>query len=119
LHPERKARGIRDADRLDGAILGDAFDDDAFARLEDALPVQRIDADGLASQQFCECAAGRETDEGMRSAVGSTNRTKQRALTKSVVRAKPEVAVRGCQGCFDPRQTLRLTLAQCAPCGAR
>ena len=46
LHPERKARGIRDADRLDSAVLGDAFDDDAFARLEDTLPVQRIDADG-------------------------------------------------------------------------
>ena len=35
--------------------------DDAFAGLQDALPVQRIDADGLAAQQLCERAARRET----------------------------------------------------------
>src|SRR6185312_1003471 len=40
LHAERKARRIRDADRLDGAVLRHAFDDNAFAGLLDALAVQ-------------------------------------------------------------------------------
>ena len=31
LHPQRKARGIGNPDRLDGAVFGYAFDDDAFA----------------------------------------------------------------------------------------
>src|ERR1700733_14778095 len=50
LHAERKARGIRDADRLDGAVFRHALDDDALAGLQDALPVQRIDLDGLAAE---------------------------------------------------------------------
>src|SRR6516164_840222 len=52
LHAERKARRIGDADRFDGAVLRDAFDDDALAGLEDTLPIQRIDADHLANEQL-------------------------------------------------------------------
>src|SRR5947209_13906529 len=62
LHAERKARRIGDADRLDRVVLGYAFDDDALARLENALAVQRIDADALGAQQFGEDAAWREPD---------------------------------------------------------
>jgi hypothetical protein len=50
LHPERKARRVGDPDRLDGAILGHALNHDAPARFENALTVQRVDADGLAKQ---------------------------------------------------------------------
>src|SRR3954471_1243447 len=57
LHAERKARCIRDPDRLDGAVLGRTLDDDAFARLENALSVERIDPDGLAPEQRGEGAA--------------------------------------------------------------
>ena len=38
------------------------FDDDPLAGLEDALAVQRIDADGLAAQKRCKGAAGNEID---------------------------------------------------------
>src|SRR5437879_6385599 len=48
LDTERKTRSVRDPDRLDGAVLGDAFDDDALAGFENTLPVQRIHPDGLA-----------------------------------------------------------------------
>src|ERR1041385_3286326 len=62
LDTEREARGVRDPDRLDGAVFGDAFDDDARAGFEDALPVQRIHPDGLAAEQAGKRAAGREVD---------------------------------------------------------
>src|SRR5260370_41057838 len=51
LHAECKARRIRDPDCLDGAVFRDALDHDALAGLEDALPVQRIDADGFTAEQ--------------------------------------------------------------------
>src|SRR5580692_8124278 len=43
LHAERKARRVRDADRLDGTVFCHAFDHDALARLQDALAMQRVD----------------------------------------------------------------------------
>ena len=51
LHAERKARRVRNPDRLDGAVLRHALDHDPLARLEDALAVQRVDADGLAAEE--------------------------------------------------------------------
>src|ERR1043166_6931505 len=57
LHAERKARRIRDADRLDGAVLGGPLDDHALAWLENTLSMQRIDPDGLAAEQRCKSAA--------------------------------------------------------------
>src|SRR5258708_1383131 len=62
LHAEGKARCVRDPDCLDGAVFRDALDHDALARLEDALPVQGIDADGFAAEQLCKGAARRERD---------------------------------------------------------
>ena len=62
LYAERKARRVRDPDRLDGAVFGDALDHDALAGFEDALPVQRIHADGLAAEQLRKGAAGRQVD---------------------------------------------------------
>src|SRR5215469_1416891 len=60
LRAQGKTRRIGDADRLDGAVFRDALDHDALAWLEDALAVQRIDADGLLAQQLREDAARRE-----------------------------------------------------------
>ncbi len=51
LDTERKACGIRDPDRFDGAVFGDALDDDALAGFENALSVQRIHPDGFAAEQ--------------------------------------------------------------------
>src|SRR5256885_10788274 len=60
LHAERKARRVGNPDRFDGAVFRDALDHDALAGLENALAVQRIDADGFATEQFCESAAGNQ-----------------------------------------------------------
>src|SRR5215472_5102322 len=60
LYAERKARRVGDADRLDRIVLGNTLDHDALARLQDALAVQRINPDGVAAEQFCEHAAGRQ-----------------------------------------------------------
>ncbi len=49
--PSAKRGRVGDADRLDRAVLGDALDDDALARLEDALAVQRVHADRIAAEQ--------------------------------------------------------------------
>src|SRR5690348_5206479 len=62
LHAEGKARRIRDADRLDGAVLGHALDHDALARLENALAVQRVDLDLLAAEDGGEGAARHQAD---------------------------------------------------------
>src|SRR5258708_16957093 len=62
LHAERKARCFRNPYRLDGAVFGDPFDHDPPARFEDALAVQRIDADGLAAEDARKGAIGNETD---------------------------------------------------------
>src|SRR3977135_1666136 len=51
LDAEREARSVGDADRLDRAVLCHALDDDPLAGLEDALAVQRIHADRLASEE--------------------------------------------------------------------
>src|SRR5262245_61470935 len=50
LHSQRKARRVGDADRLDGAVLRHALDDNAGARLEDALTMERVDAYHLAAE---------------------------------------------------------------------
>ena len=57
LNAERKAWRVGDADRLDRAVLGDALDHDPRARLENALPMQRVYADGLAAEELREGAA--------------------------------------------------------------
>src|SRR5438876_7263763 len=62
LHAERETRRIGDPDRLDGAVLGDALDDNAPAGFENALPVQRIDLDFIAAENFGEGAARRQRD---------------------------------------------------------
>jgi hypothetical protein len=60
LHAEGEARRLGDADRLDRAVIGHALDHDALARLEDALAVERIDANAFGPQQFGKYAAGGE-----------------------------------------------------------
>ena len=60
LHAERKTRRLGNADRLNGAVIGHALDDDAFAGLEDALAVQRIDANAFGTEQFRKYATGRQ-----------------------------------------------------------
>src|SRR6185312_5853173 len=60
LHAERKGTRLRDPDRLDRSVLGDTFEHDPLARLENALPVQRIDADFLAAEDFGEGTARNE-----------------------------------------------------------
>ena len=62
LHAERKAGRVGDPDRLDGAVLRHALDHDALAGFEDALAVQRIDADGLAAEHPRKGAAGNQAD---------------------------------------------------------
>src|ERR1700735_5068260 len=61
LHAEREAGRLGDAYRLVGAVLGDALDDDALARIEDALAVQRVDTDALDAEQPRERAALRQS----------------------------------------------------------
>src|SRR3954465_5445049 len=58
LHAERKPRCVRNPDRIDGASFPHALDDDTLAGIEDALPVQRVDANGFAAEQFCKGAVG-------------------------------------------------------------
>src|SRR6185437_3788763 len=62
LHPQRKARGVGDADGLDGAILRHSLHDNALAELEDALPMQRVHPDAFAPQDPRKDAAWNETD---------------------------------------------------------
>src|SRR6516162_7251780 len=61
LHAERETRRLGNADRFDGAVIGHALDDDAFAGLEDTLAVQRIDPNGFGSQQLRKDASRRQT----------------------------------------------------------
>src|SRR5262249_19531747 len=60
LHAERKARGLGDPDRLDRAVIRHAFDDDALAGFENALAVQRIDANAFGAEELGEYAAWRQ-----------------------------------------------------------
>src|SRR5258708_19119158 len=62
LHAECKARGVGNPDRLDRAVLGHALDDDARSGFEDALTMQRVDAERLAPKYLRKDAAGNETD---------------------------------------------------------
>ena len=62
LHTECEAGRVRDADRLNGAVLGHPLDHDTFSRLKDALAVQRIDLDLLATEDHCERAARHQAD---------------------------------------------------------
>src|SRR5487761_2249625 len=57
LHAQGKARRIGNADRLDGAVFRHPLDHDALARLENALAVQRVQANGLLAEQRCKDAA--------------------------------------------------------------
>src|SRR5512135_2110187 len=60
LHSEREPLGVGDPDRFDSAVLSDALDDHALARLEDALAVQRVHTDGFLAEHAGEGPAGRE-----------------------------------------------------------
>src|SRR3984885_14614863 len=62
LHTERKRRRLRNSNGLDRAVLRDPLHHDPFAGIEDALTVQRIDADGVAAEQFGKGAASEKTD---------------------------------------------------------
>src|SRR5262245_33109691 len=52
LDAERKRWRVGDPDRLDGAVLRHAFDDDPLAGLEDALAVERVHADRFAAAEL-------------------------------------------------------------------
>src|SRR5262245_58553412 len=62
LDAQREARRVGDADRLDGAVLRHALDDDARTGLENALAVQRVDADGVAAEELRKDPARHELD---------------------------------------------------------
>ena len=62
LHAERKAGRVGDADRLDRAVFRHALDHHASSGLVDALTVQRVDADRLATEQPGEDAVRNEPD---------------------------------------------------------
>src|SRR3982751_2250348 len=62
LYPEREAGGIRDPDRLDGTVFRHSLDHDTAARLENALPVKRIDPDRVTTQDRRECTARSQGD---------------------------------------------------------
>ena len=58
LYAECKTRRIGNPDRLDGAVFGDAFDDDAFAG-QNAWPCSELTRI-VRNQQICEGAAGKQ-----------------------------------------------------------
>src|SRR5580700_2113741 len=62
LYAERKTRRVGDVNGLDGAVLRNAFDDHALARFEDALAVQRVDADRFGAKELGEHAAWRQAN---------------------------------------------------------
>src|SRR5215472_17151136 len=62
LHAQVKPRSAGDADGLDRAILRHALDHDPVARLQNALTMQGVHADGLAAEDARENAARHQPD---------------------------------------------------------
>src|SRR5215831_12370164 len=62
LHAEGKPRSAGDADGLDRAVLRHALDHDPVARLQNALTMQGVHADGLAAEDARENAARHQPD---------------------------------------------------------
>src|ERR1700760_4952882 len=60
LHTERKGRRVRNPNGLDGAVFRYPFHDDPLAGIEDALTMQRIDANGVATEQLGKGTAGEQ-----------------------------------------------------------
>src|SRR5262245_34917544 len=61
LHADSECRRVGDADGLDRAVFGDAFDDDPLAWLENALAVQGVHADRVPSHQLGKQAVRGQT----------------------------------------------------------
>ena len=60
LDADGEAGRVGNADCLDRAVLRHTFDRDALAGIEDSLPVQRVDANAVASEQTGEVALRHE-----------------------------------------------------------
>jgi len=58
LHAERKARRFGDADGLDRFVPRHTLDNNASARLENALAVQGIDPNAFGAKQFANAPPG-------------------------------------------------------------
>src|SRR5690348_15913069 len=71
LDAQGECGGASDAYRFDRAILGHPFDDNTIARHEDGLTVQRVHADGQATEETGEYAVG---DEPYLVAIGEHDR---------------------------------------------
>ena len=62
LHAQRKARRIGNAYGLNRAVLGDSFNDDAVARLQNTLAMQGVHADRVFAKEFCKGAVRNKFD---------------------------------------------------------
>src|ERR1700722_19976533 len=62
LNAECKGRRLGNPDRLDRAVLRKPPPHAPFAGIEDALTVQRVDADRVAAEQLGKSAAGEQPD---------------------------------------------------------
>jgi hypothetical protein len=71
LDTQSECGSASDAYRFDRAILGHPFHDNAIARLKDGLTIQRVHADGQATEEFGEYAVG---DEPYLMAIGEHDR---------------------------------------------
>ena len=71
LDAQSECGSASDAYRFDRAVLSHTFHDNAIARLEDGLTMQRVHADGLATEESGEYAVG---DEPYLMAIGEHDR---------------------------------------------
>src|SRR6516165_6612587 len=71
LDAQSQCRSASDAYGFNRAVLGHTLHDNAIARLEDGLTMQRVHADGLATEESGEYAVG---DEPYLMAIGEHDR---------------------------------------------
>ena len=71
LDAQSECGSASDAYRFDRAVLGHTLHDNAIARLEDGLTMQRVHANGLATEESGEYAVG---DEPYLMAIGEHDR---------------------------------------------
>ena len=82
LDAQGECGSVSDAYRFDCAVLGHTLHDNAIARLEDGLTMQRVHANGLATEEAGEYAVG---DEPYLMAIGEHDR--RIAMKASIFRA--------------------------------
>ena len=82
LNAQSECGSASDAYRFDRAVLGHPLHDNAIARLEDGLTMQRVRANGLATEESGEYAVG---DKSYLMAIGEHDR--RIAMKTSIFRA--------------------------------